>query len=97
MTAERARAYGRVIQTLDNLGATKLQADEQQRVRHAADALILTRDLAKDAEARAALEDVMRLGHRLVESGRWHRATAAQLVDDIAECGPPLLPELEAA
>jgi hypothetical protein len=97
MTADRARAYGRVMQTLNDLGPSKLLADEQQRIRDAADALILTDDLSEDAAARDALEDVLRLSQALVDSGRWERTTAMRLVDDVADCGPRLLPELEAA
>ena len=40
MTSERTHAYGRVVKTLDDLGPTKLQPGELERVRDAADTLI---------------------------------------------------------
>jgi hypothetical protein len=38
MTSERTQAYGRVVKTLDDLGPTKLQPAEQERIRDAAEA-----------------------------------------------------------
>ena len=37
MTSERTQAYGRVIKTLEDLGPSKLQPVEQERIRDAAD------------------------------------------------------------
>src|SRR5215470_10578451 len=55
MTNERTQAYGRVVQTLDELGPTKLQPSEQARIREAADVLIFAVDLE---EASNALRDM---------------------------------------
>lgn len=97
MTAERASAYRRVIETLNELGPSKLLGDEQDRIRHAADTLIFSRDLLEDAAAREALENIERLCRALVDSGRWEPSTAMGLADDVSQCGPTLLPELKAA
>ena len=67
MTSERTQAYGRVIKTLEDLGPSKLQPVEQERIRDAADNLIFAADLA---EARAALIDVEELVEHLVATGR---------------------------
>jgi alpha-D-ribose 1-methylphosphonate 5-triphosphate synthase subunit PhnL len=97
MTSERAHAYRRVIQTLDQLGPSKLLGGEQDRIRHAADNLIFSRDLLEDEPACEALKDVERLCRALVESGRWEQAGATRLAADISQCGPPPPVELEAA
>ena len=88
MTSERAQAYGRVMSTLADVGASKLQADEQDRVRAAADILLFCENVSHDDAAREALADVEALERLLVESGRWSEARAAQLADDIRACGP---------
>jgi hypothetical protein len=80
--ADRALAYGRVVKTLDELGPTKLQADEQELIRTAADALIF------DEDAYEALAQVEDLAERLVDAERWTPERARALVDDIAACGP---------
>ena len=85
MTSERTQAYGRVVKTLDDLGPTKLQPAEQDRIRDAADALIFT---AEPEEARAALEDIEMLAEHLAGSGRWTPERAQQLLRDLVECGP---------
>lgn len=97
MSPERAHAYRRVIQTLDELGPSKLLADEQDRIRDAADSLIFSPDLHDDSEARGALDDVQRLCDELVQSGRWEQVTATRLADDLFQCGPPRRVELKAA
>jgi hypothetical protein len=97
MTPERAGAYRRVMQTLDDLAPAKLLGGEQERIRAAADDLIFSRDLRHDATAREALEDVERLCRVLVDSGRWESVTAMRLADDVSQCGPALLPDLLAA
>ena len=96
MTPERAQAYRRVLHTLDELGPSKLVSGEQDRIRHAVDNLIFSRDLLDDVAACEALEDVERLCTALVESGRWEETTATRLANDISQCGP-LPAELEAA
>jgi hypothetical protein len=97
MTPERADAYRRVIQTLEDLGPSKLLGEEQDRIRRAADDLIFSRDLMEDVAARQALEDVERLCRAFIDSGRWEEASAMRLAEDVAQCGPTLLPELRAA
>jgi hypothetical protein len=97
MSPERANAYRRVIQTLNDLGPSKLLEDEQDRIRDAADNLIFSRDLLEDSEAREALDDVERLCSELVESGRWEQVTATRLANDVSQCGPALPAELKAA
>ena len=68
MTTERTQAYGRVVKTLDDLGPTKLQPVEQERIRDAADTLIFA---ATAEEVRPALADARELAEHLVASGRW--------------------------
>jgi hypothetical protein len=87
MTSERANAYGRVVATIEDLGATKLQASEIERIRQAADTLLFSETL--DAPGvRAALEDMEDLTRHLAESERWTDERAERLFDDVAECGP---------
>ena len=97
MNHERANAYKRVMQTLENLGPSKLLDGEQDRIRYAADNLIFSRDLAGDAAAVDALGDVERLCRALVDSGRWEEPTAKRLAEDVSQCGPVPRAELEAA
>jgi hypothetical protein len=85
MTSERTQAYGRVVKTLEDVGPAKLLADEQERIREAADTLIFAPGAD---EARAALEDVEALAEHLVGSGRWTAERAQQLLDDLVACGP---------
>lgn len=85
MNTERTQAYGRVVKTLEELGPTKLQPAEQERVREAADTLIFAADLD---EARAAMTDIDALAEHLVASDRWSEERAKQLVDDLLACGP---------
>lgn len=85
MNSERTQAYGRVVKTLEDLGPTKLQPAEQDRVREAADTLIFAADLD---EARMAMADVDVLAEHLVASDRWSEDRARQLVDDLLACGP---------
>jgi hypothetical protein len=93
MSPERTNAYRRVLQTLNELGPSKLQSGEQDRVRDAADNLIFCQDLGDDQSARDALRDTQILFEVLVDSGRWEQVTADRLSDDIRACGPT--PELE--
>lgn len=97
MNHERAHAYRRVMKTLEDLGPSKLLDGEQDRIRYAADNLILSRNLAADASALDALGDVERLCRALIDSGRWEEASAKRLSDDVLACGPTLPAELKAA
>jgi hypothetical protein len=85
MTNERTQAYGRVIQTLDELGATKLLPAEQARIRDAADTLIFA--TATD-EVRDALRDIGALAEHLLTSGRWLEERLDALVMNLLACGP---------
>jgi hypothetical protein len=85
MNSERTQAYGRVVKTLDDLGPTKLQPAELERIRDAADTLIFA---SAYEEARPALADVQALAQHLVTSGRWTEERAEQLIDDVEACGP---------
>jgi hypothetical protein len=97
MNPERAHAYGRVIQILTELGPAKLQPDEQERIRYTADSLVLCADLFADDPARDSLEDTELLCEVLVQSGRWERATADELVAELRACGPELPLDLSQA
>ncbi len=92
MSPERSHAYKRVMNTLDELGPSKLLPEEQDRIRHAADILIFSGDPTGE-ETSAALGDALMLCEALVASGRWEPATAARLADDMSSCGPMLEPE----
>jgi hypothetical protein len=93
MSPERTHSYRRVLQTLDELGPSKLQSGEQDRIRYAADSLIFCSDLSADGGAQAALADTRLLFEILVDSGRWEQVTADRLSDEIRACGPA--PQLE--
>jgi hypothetical protein len=83
MTSERAEAYGRIVAMIDELGPTKLQADEIARIRMAADAIFFAEELDRDA-----LADIAALVDGLVDSERWTEDRGQQLLDDLAACGP---------
>ena len=97
MTGERAAAYRRLIQTLNELGASTVGSREQDVIRHAADSLIFSRDLLQDDAAREALQDVERLCCVLVDTGRLEPTSATRIASDISQCGPPPPAELKAA
>jgi hypothetical protein len=92
MTTNRARAYGRVMTLIAELGPAKLHADEQQAVRDAADALLFAFDVTSDADARAALDHLDALMERLVENDRLIPETAAAILDAVEACGPQTEP-----
>jgi len=89
MTRERAHAYRRVIQTLNELGGSTLGSREQDVIRHAADSLIFSRDLLQDDAATEALHDVEHLCRALVDTGRLTQTSATRIASDISQCGPP--------
>ncbi|MFP5380186.1 MAG: hypothetical protein ACLGHP_10655 [Vicinamibacteria bacterium] len=83
MDSTRAAAYGRVVRTLAETGGVQLDADEQQTVRTAADALLFDGD---GYDELAAVEDLVQ---QLVDAQRWDADRGRRLVDDVAACGPP--------
>ena len=89
MTNERTQAYGRVVQTLAELGPTKLLPGEQARIRDAADTLIFAADLE---EATDALHDLGNLAEHLLNSGRWLQERVDTLVANLLACGPSSVP-----
>ena len=91
MTNERTQAYGRVVQTLDEIGATKLLPAEQARIRDAADTLIFASDLE---EAEDALRDMGLLTEHLLSSGRWLEERIDKLAADLLACGPTVVPAI---
>jgi hypothetical protein len=92
MTTNRARAYGRVMSLIDELGPAKLHADEQQAIRDAADALLFTIDVSSDPDARAALNHLDDVMQRLVESERLIPETSDTILDAVEGCGPQTEP-----
>ncbi len=92
MTTNRARAYGRVMTLIDELGPAKLHADEQQTIRDAADALLFAFDVASDPDAKAALDELDQTMDRLVAAERLIPETADQLLDAVEGCGPATEP-----
>jgi hypothetical protein len=89
MTNTRTQAYGRVVQTLAELGPTKLLPGEQARIRDAADNLIFAASLE---EARESLRDMGSLAEHLLDSGRWLDERVDTLIADILACGPSAVP-----
>jgi hypothetical protein len=85
------------MQTLNQLGPSKLLDGEQDRIRSAADNLIFSSDLHEDVAAQEAIDDVERLCRALVQSGRWEQVTATRLAGDVLACGPERQAELKAA
>jgi len=89
MTNERTQAYGRVVQTLAELGPTKLLPAEQARILGAADTLTFAADRE---EAREALRDMGDLTDHLLSSGRWLEERIDVLVANLLACGPSNVP-----
>ncbi len=92
MTTNRARAYGRVLSLIDELGPAKLHAREQQAVRDAADALLFTTDVASDDEAKTALDQLDEVVQGLVDSERLVPETGDAILDAVEACGPQTEP-----
>lgn len=76
------------MKTVGDVGATKLQAREQERIREAVDALFFCEDPATDTQARSALADSRALARELVDSDRWSQEAAERLLHDVESCGP---------
>ena len=92
MTTNRARAYGRVMTLIGELGPAKLHAPEQQAIRDAADALLFSFDVASDDEAKAALDHLDDVMDRLVTSERLIPESADAILDAVEACGPQTEP-----
>jgi hypothetical protein len=88
MTAERSRAYGRVMTLLDD--APELGRTERELLRQAADALLFS--TAVDTETCEAVSEARALAHSLVDSGRCRMELAAGLLVALRGCGPEELP-----
>jgi hypothetical protein len=88
MTEDRAQSYSRLMDFLRDVGSVKLQPVEQDRVRAAADTLVLATE--GGGEVEAALRDIDHLTGHLVDSGRWELEAAERLARDVADCGPEL-------
>ncbi len=78
------------MQTLAELGPTKLLAGEQERLREAADTLLFCESVEADALLQAT-RDAHELIEHLVASGRWSEERANRLSDDLSACGPELV------
>jgi hypothetical protein len=89
MNSERTQAYGRIVRTIDEIGPTKLQPAEIDRLREAADTLIFA---AGPDEARPAVDDIHALVEHLVLVDRWSEERAEQLLHDLEACGPEASP-----
>lgn len=76
------------MQTLAELGPSKLLPREEERLRQGADTLLF----CEGADAgREAMSDTDALLESLVSSGRWTHDRASRLADDLAGCGPRLV------
>jgi hypothetical protein len=86
VTEDRAQSYGRLMALLRDIDPAALEADERERIRDAADTLVLAPE--PDGVTEHALADVDRLAGALVDSGRWELEAAERLVAAVAACGP---------
>jgi hypothetical protein len=71
---------------LRDVDPAALEADERERIRDAADTLVLAPE--PDGATEHALADIDRLAGSLVDSGRWELDAAERLVAAVAACGP---------
>ena len=83
---ERAQHYLRVLETLREPGEAELLPRERESLRAACDALLFGEE---DAVER--LRKAKELCAGLVESGRWRRRAARQLLADVEACADPAL------
>jgi len=88
MTSERAKAYGRVMETIADFDGTSLHADEVQVIRDTADALLFCEDLEADPGATEALDRFHELTDQLLENGRLSSERVGRLTADVEACGP---------
>jgi hypothetical protein len=94
MTAERAKAYGRLMQVASEEGGEALEPEERAMLREAADSLFFCEDISLDEEAREALASVGDLTGTLVSAERWDPARAERVMKDLEACGPAQLVRL---
>lgn len=87
MTAQRARAYAEVIELLNEIPEDRLSEPERERVRAAADDLVLCQDLHADETARATIVDLEALARQLTAKG-WSEMRAGELVWAVIACAP---------
>jgi hypothetical protein len=92
MTSNRSDAYGRVMRSLDDLGASKFHDHEQAVIREAADTMFFCERLETDDAALDAMAAVRDLADVLVAGERLMPETVARLVDDVEGCGPEPVP-----
>jgi len=90
VNSERAAAYGRVMKTIQDLGAGKLHPPEQDVVREAADAMFFSRDSTDEDQAHEALRGLYALVDQLVDAKRIEPEAAGRLTADVEACGPPM-------
>lgn len=87
ITAQRARAYAEVVELLNDIPEDRLSEPERERVRTAADNLVLCRDLHADETARATIVDLESLARQLADKG-WSEMRAGELVWAVIACAP---------
>src|SRR2546421_9939658 len=80
MTSNRSDAYGRVMRTLGDLGASKFHDHEQALIREAADTMFFCERLETDDAALDAMTSVRDLADSLVDGDRLMPETMARLV-----------------
>lgn len=88
MTAERARAYGRVLALIEGDG--ELQTTELHHLREAADALLFAE--VHDIETCEALSEARAVAHGCIDAGRWRPERAHMLLTALRACGPEDVP-----
>jgi hypothetical protein len=92
MTSNRSEAYGRVMTTLDTIGASKLHPHEQSLIRETADAMFFCVRLETDEAALDAMAAVRDLGDAMLDGDRLMPETIARLMADVEGCGPEPVP-----
>src|SRR3954447_20953794 len=80
MTSNRSDAYGRVMRTLDDLGASKFHEGEQALIRQAADTMFFCERLETDDAALDAMMAFRELTDALVAGDRLVPETAGRPV-----------------
>jgi hypothetical protein len=85
MTARRSRAYGRVIRALESPSALdRLSSEDRDRLREAADTLVLAPTFDRDARTAWADARALLVSIRRDEFEPW----LEQLADDLEDAGP---------